>query len=224
MRYSILKSPAQRQGLLRRRNAPFDLGERKAIVALKKGKAELQWCALVCMAGAVAGHAAVTTTGQNLSVTIQPMAKISVATPNVTLAAGSGVFASYTASAVVLQYKVRTTTFGTSSGVTLRVTSDFSPASPVTGPSAARNELTYTCSNATVPTGTACSGPITAGSGSSNVLTFAAKVCSGLGNSGGNNCSASFPNQISVNFTLLNNPQTAVGGYTATITYTVSAT
>ena len=118
-------------------------------------------------------------------------------------------------STLALNYEARTTPTG-SGRITLQVTSDFAPTG---GPSAAKGTLTYTCAGATL--GTACSGSQTASTTAQTpVLTVPASSCTG----GGGACSAQDPNTMNLTFTLVDDPAYQTGSYSATITFTISAT
>jgi hypothetical protein len=53
-----------------------------------------------------------------------------------------------------------------------------------------------------------------------NVVTIPAGVCTGAGAP----CNNASPNTVSVNFTLTDDPKYKTGTYTATLTWTISAT
>lgn len=116
---------------------------------------------------------------------------------------------------LALNYEARTTPTG-SGRITLQITSDFTPTG---GPSAASGALTYTCGSAAL--GTPCSGSQTASTTAQTpVLTLPASSCTG----GGGACSAQDPNTMNLTFTLVDNPTYQTGSYSATITFTISAT
>ena len=118
-------------------------------------------------------------------------------------------------STLALKYETRTTPTG-SGRITLQVTTDFAPAG---GPSATKGTLTYTCGGATL--GTACSGSQTASTTAQTpVLTLPGSSCTG----GGGACSAQDPNTMNMTFTLVDDPAYQTGSYSATITFTISAT
>lgn len=152
-------------------------------------------------------------TGTNtLSVTVAAEAAISVDSATTLTEAGSS-FANYTGTTNLL-YKIRTgKTTGTGS-ITSQVTADFSGAGgpSVASPPTAGDTLSYTCT-VSAP-GTACSGSQTSSTSvAKNVATFGANASSTTsGNSG------------SVSWTLTNDPKYATGSYSATITFTISAT
>jgi hypothetical protein len=129
------------------------------------------------------------------------------------LAALGTIFNPYTGT-TNLTYKIRTTQSTGTGNVTLKVTSDFSPANgpSVTTPPSAGDALTYTCT-ATAPA-TGCSSATTASTASAtSVATFGAGASS-----------ANAGNAASTVWSLTNDPVYHTGSYTATVTYTISAT
>jgi len=153
------------------------------------------------------------TTTQTLSATISPVGRL-VLPGSTTLTAAGTTFQPFTGTLAV-SYEVRTTAAGGGS-ITLRVSSDFTPAG---GPTAANGVLTYTCGAAGL--GTACSGTQTASTTAQTpVLTVPAAACTG----GGGACSGQDPNTINLNFTLTDQPAYATGTYTAQVTLLISAT
>ena len=126
-------------------------------------------------------------------------------------------FANYTATSN-LTYYVRTTQGSGSGSITLKVTTDFSPAGgPSVGtPPSTGDALTYTCTVAAPGnngTATPCSGSQTASvSSSTAVATF-----------GPDARSSKTGNSASTSWTLTNDPAYQTGSYTATVTYTISA-
>jgi hypothetical protein len=128
------------------------------------------------------------------------------------------VFSNYTGS-ISITYRARTTlTTGTGAITVQALSGDFSPAG---GPTLASGTLKYTCSGATL--GTNCSGTQTVSTASAtNVVALPAAACTG----GGSPCSTANPNTVTINFTLTNDPQyqTSASGYSATLTFTISAT
>jgi len=118
-------------------------------------------------------------------------------------------------SAVAVNFEVRTSPVG-GGKITLQVSSDFSPAG---GPSAAGGALTYVCGSANL--GTPCSGTQTASTTAQTpVLTLPASACTG----GGGTCSSQDPNSVNLTFTLTDDPGYSTGTYSATVTFTISAT
>jgi hypothetical protein len=127
-----------------------------------------------------------------------------------------GIFGDYTAT-TPFTYYVRTITAGT---ITVQITSDFSTGGVGGGPSVATpptstDTLTYTCAAAAPVTGSAtpCATAQTASTGSAtNVVSFGTTTQSAkAGNSG------------STSWTLTNDPAYKAGSYSATATYTISA-
>lgn len=146
-----------------------------------------------------------------LSVTVGAEASISVTNSTTTLAGAA--FADYTGT-TNLVYRIRTSP-GTGTGtITAQVTSDFSGSDgpSVATPPTAGDALTYTCT-VSAP-GTACSGTQTASTTAPTpVASFGADARSE--NAG---------NSASVAWILTNDAQYQAGTYTATVTFTISAT
>jgi hypothetical protein len=148
-----------------------------------------------------------------LSVNVAAEASIAIVTATTPLTSATGLFADYTGT-TSFTYKIRTTQTTGTGVVNVKITSDFAGAGgpSVASPPTAGDTLTYACTVA-LP-GTACTGPITAlTTATTNVATFGADARSAkAGNSG------------SVVWTLTNDPQYKTGAYSATATFTISAT
>ena len=146
-----------------------------------------------------------------LSVTVGAEAAIEVLNGSTALTGAA--FADYTGTTNFL-YKIRTNPGSGSGTITVQVTGDFSPDNgpSVASPPTAGDALTYTCT--VVAPGTACSGTQTADTGSATpVASFGADARSdNAGNSG------------SVAWTLTNDSKYQANTYTATVTFTISAT
>jgi len=159
------------------------------------------------------------TVTQTLRVVISPLGNL-FAFPNSVALSRSGVaFNSYTGT-LRIQYRGRTTQATGTGTITVQATADFAPAG---GPSIATppntsDVLTYTCSSATL--GTPCSGQQKVSTNAStNVVTLSASQCTG----GGGPCSSTDPDTVDLMFTLSDDPQYKVGSYSATLTFTISA-
>ncbi len=136
--------------------------------------------------------------------------QINTTTTNLTSAS---TFGDYTGT-TNLTYKVRTTQSTGAGNITLKVTSDFSPAGgpSVATPPNAGDALAYTCTSSNP--GTACSGSQTSSTSSPTpVVSFGAGANSAIGG-----------NSASVAWDLTNDPAYKTGSYSATVTFTVSAT
>jgi hypothetical protein len=177
-------------------------------------------CRLATALFLMAGFGGVSAFGQfaasgttTLSVTVPAEASISITTATTTLSSTPGLFVDYTGT-TAFTYKIRTTQSTGTGAVNVKITSDFAGAGgpSVATPPSAGDALTYNCTVAAP--GTACTGPVTAlTTATTNVATFGADAHSGLaGNSG------------SVSWTLTNDPAYKTGTYTATATFTISAT
>ena len=147
-----------------------------------------------------------------LSVTVGAEASISVTNSTTTLT-GTAAFANYTGTTNLL-YKIRTSPGSGTGAITAQVTTDFSPAGgpSVASPPTAGDALTYTCTVAAP--GTACTGTQTA---STTVSTPVAAFGAGAG-------TASAGNAASLAWILTNDAVYQPGTYSATVTFTISAT
>jgi hypothetical protein len=123
----------------------------------------------------------------------------------------AGNFAAYSGSST-FTYQVRTSASGAGS-VTVKVTTDFSPGSgPSVGtPPTAGDVLSYISTTGGV--GTGASSTTASTSADTTVLTFGSGISSSATGDLGN-----------MAWTLTDDPKYATGSYTATITYTISAT
>ncbi|HUP05294.1 MAG TPA: hypothetical protein VMU19_14955 [Bryobacteraceae bacterium] len=148
----------------------------------------------------------------SLSVAVAAEAAISVTTATTNLTAGATAFTNYTGS-TSFSYKVRTSSGSGSGSITLEITTDFAPTggpsvgSPLTG-----DTISYTCSTSGV--GTACTGSQTPSTtAQTNVLSFTKNIHSSKAGDSG-----------SVSWTIPDDPAYPTGTYTATATFTISAT
>ena len=148
-----------------------------------------------------------------VSVTVAAEAAIRIDTATTGLTATGTIFNDYTGT-TNFTYKVRTTQTGGTGNIQLQVTSDFSPSGgpSVASPPSGGDTLAYTCT-VSAP-GTACSGSQTSSTTAATaVATFGANAHSTkAGNTG------------STAWTLSNDPVYVTGSYSATVTYTISAT
>ena len=159
--------------------------------------------ALSMAASAVAQSTGTTT----LSVTVGAAAQITVSTSNTSLTSSGTVFQPYTGT-TTFSYKIRTSTSGGAGSVTVQITSEFSPT---TGPDA-DDDLSFTCGG--TGAGTKCSGSQDASTSTAkNAITFGADAHSA--NSGDTG---------TLSWRLQNQPQYETGSYSATATFTISAT
>ena len=169
--------------------------------------------AVLAVTGAASAQTFAATGTTTMSVSITAEASLAVNTATTTLTSSGGIFAPFTGT-TNLTYKMRTTQSTGTGTITAKVTTDFSP---VNGPSVAvppngADLLTYTCTVASP--GTACSGTQTAStSAQTSVATFGAGASS-----------AQAGNTASLTWGLGNDPLYKTGSYTATVTFTVSAT
>ncbi len=168
---------------------------------------------IVCLVMAGACRADTGSATQQLSAQLGAIGKLSVPASLLLTASGT-TFMAFSGN-LSLSYRVRTT-LGGGGTITLRATSDFSPAG---GPLISAGALTYACIGATL--GAACSGTSAVSStGQTLVVAIPGQACTG----GGGACSVADPNSISINFILLNDPGYQTGTYSAQLTFTISAT
>ena len=148
-----------------------------------------------------------------VSVTVGAEASIQIDTGTTGLTSSGTLFSDYTGT-TNYTYKVRTTKSGGTGTITLRVTSDFSPAGgpSVTTPPSGGDALTYTCT--VVAPASACSSQTSSTSASTAVASFGADARSAKAGNAGN----------AVNWTLTNDPVYQTGSFNSTATFTISAT
>jgi len=165
---------------------------------------------VILMAPAAFGQFAATGT-TSVSVTVAAEAAIRIDTATTTLTAPS-LFADYVGT-TSFTYKVRTGTASGAGTITLQVTSDFGAGGPsVATPPSAGDTLAYTCTVAAPATG--CTGSLNAStSAATSVATFSHDAHSLKAGTTG-----------STGWVLTNDPVYKVGTYSATVTYTISAT
>jgi hypothetical protein len=164
-------------------------------------------------------QAATLTTTQTLTADISPEGGL-FSFPNTVTLANAGTTLSNFAGSLSIQYRERTTQSTGGGSITVKATADFTPTGgpSMASPPSTGDALSYTCSGATL--GTNCSGTQTVStSTATNVVTFSASECTG----GGGSCSSSSPNTVTVNFTLTDDPKYHTGSYSATLTFTISA-
>ena len=161
-------------------------------------------------------HAQLGTSTGTTTVTVAPVAEaaLNITNGSTPLISSGTNFTNYTGS-TGLTYFIRTTQSGGSGSITLKVTSDFSPANgpSVTTPPNTGDKLAYTCTLSGA--GTACTGSVTSStSASTSVATFGADAHT-----------ATFPggDTATTTWTLTNDPKYKTGSYTATVTFTISA-
>ena len=147
-----------------------------------------------------------------LSVAVAAEAAIAINTSTTNLTTTGTTFADFTGS-TNFTYKLRTSAASGTGSVVLQITSDFNGTGgpKVATPPTSGDALTYTC---TVASGTACSSAQTAStSATTSVASFGADAHSAKAGDSG-----------SVSWTLTNDPVYKTGTYTATATFTISAT
>ena len=163
-------------------------------------------------------HAQSTTGATTINVTVAAEAALTVTTGTTNLTSTGTTFNNYTGT-TNLTYFIRTTLAGGTGNIVLQITSDFSPTGgPSVGtPPTAGDTLAYTCTVANPGnngTATACSGSVTSStSAQTSVAAFGADARS---LKAGNSASAAW--------TLTNDAKYKTGSYSATATFTISAT
>jgi hypothetical protein len=164
-------------------------------------------------------QAATLTTTQTLKAVISPLGGLFSFPNSVTLTKTGTTFTNFTGS-LTIQYDARTTQSTGGGSITVKATSDFTPTGgpSIASPPSTGDALTYACSGASL--GTNCSGTQTVSTTTStNVVTLSASECTG----GGGSCSSASPNTVTLNFTLTDDPVYKTGSYSATLTFTISA-
>ena len=158
-------------------------------------------------------------TTQTLEATIVPLGGLFTLTSPMSLSkayANSNSFAG----TMTLNYRARTSEGGGEGIITVKATSDFSPSGgpSIANPPSPGDAFTYTCSGTTL--GIPCFGTqFVSTTAATKVLWIGASACTG----GGFPCSASDPNSANVIFYLSDDPKYKTGSYTATLTWTISA-
>jgi hypothetical protein len=153
-----------------------------------------------------------TTGTTTMSVAVAAEGGLTVNTTTTTFTESGANFSPYTGT-TSLTYYIRTTPTSGSGSIVLKVTTDFSPSGgPSVGtPPTSGDALKYTCTVSSP--GTACSGSQTSSTSSTtSVGTFGADAHSTFAG-----------NSASVAWTLTNDPVYKVATYTATVTFTISA-
>ena len=172
--------------------------------------------AVLCACSSSAFGQFLATGNTQLSVAVGAESAISVttATTSFTEASGAGIFGAPFTGTTNFSYKVRTKLSGGSGTITVKVTSDFGAGGPSVGSPPIGDAITYTCTAAA--SGTPCTGSVAASTGSAtSVATFGADAHStaGTGSSDAGSVTWSIPND----------PVYKTGTYTATATFTISA-
>jgi hypothetical protein len=159
------------------------------------------------------------TVTQTLNVTVVPLGGLFMQAEPLALTKTGTNFNSFTGT-ITLSYRARTRQ-GTGQGIiTVKATSDFAPVGgpSIANPPGAADKFTYTCSGATL--GVSCSGIQTVSTTTStNVVSLGASACTG----GGVPCSTANPNSANVTFILTDDSKYKTGSYSATLTWTISA-
>ena len=179
------------------------------------------WLTLASLAITLAPNSAVAQNiaTQTLQATIVPLGGLYIQAAPVVLIKSSIAFNSF-AGTTKLSYRARTSQSTGQGAITVKTTADFTPVGgpSINLPPSVGDTFTYTCSGATL--GASCSGIQTLSTtAATNVVTIGASVCTG----GGAPCSTANPNTANVTFTLSDDPKYKTGAYSATLTWTISA-
>jgi hypothetical protein len=170
----------------------------------------------------VSTHAQTTLGTQTLTLIAQPDGLLYGFPNSVTLSKAGTLFNSYTG-AVTIQYRARTTAASGTGSITVKASTDFVCASGgpcITTPPTVGDALTYTCTGATLGSNCAGTQTVSTGAGTNVVTAIPAAACTG----GGSPCSTADPNTVNLNFSLTDDPKYKTGSYSATLTFTISAT
>jgi len=178
---------------------------------------------IVCGLAPVIANAQTTTLGtQTLTLITQPDALLYGFPSSLTLTKAGTLFNSY-AGTITIQYRARTTLVTGTGSITVKASTDFVCASGgpcITTPPTAGDALSYTCSGATLGSNCAGTQTVSTGVATSVVAAIPAAACTG----GGSPCSTADPNTVSLTFNLTDDPKYKTGSYSATLTFTISAT
>ena len=156
---------------------------------------------------------------QTLNATIVPEGSLVTLTSPLVLSKTNGTSSVFSGS-VTLSYRARTSQGNGQGSVTLKATSDFAPSGgpSIAHPPSSVDQFTYTCSGATL--GVSCSGvQAISTTSATNVISIGPSACTG----GGGPCSSTDPNSANVTFSLSDDPKYKTGSYSATLTWTISA-
>ncbi len=156
----------------------------------------------------VAGLAQAQTTS-SLSVTVGAVASIVINSARTTFSTPATPFASFLGT-TNFTYKIRT---GNTSGTGSIVVALSGPLTGTSSDTIALSNLSYVCTDVAPASGTACSSGVTASTTATNVASFGANNHSADGGTPGN----------SLAWTLVNNPSYVADTYSATATFTISA-
>jgi len=159
------------------------------------------------------------TVTQTLNVTVVPLGGLFMQSTPLVLIKSANSVSGYTGT-ITLSYRARTR-LGTGQGtITVKATSDFTPTGgpSIANPPSSTDKFIYTCSGATL--GVSCSGiQVVSTTAATNVVSLGASACTG----GGAPCSTANPNSANVTFILPDDPKYKTGSYSATLTWTISA-
>ena len=162
-----------------------------------------------------AQFAATGTTTLSVAVAAESAISVTTGTTSLTEASGAGIFGAPYTGTTNFSYKVRSTKVGGGGSITVKITSDFAAGGPSVATPPTGDAMTYTCTAAA--SATACTGSVTASTASATtVATFATDAHSTAGTASSDSGS--------VVWTLPNDPVYKTGTYTATATFTISAT
>ncbi len=159
------------------------------------------------------------TATQTLQATIVPLGGLFTQASQISLTKTGTTFNAFSGT-MTLNYRARTSQGMGQGIITVKATVDFMPAGgpSISTPPSAGDKFTYTCSGASL--GTSCSGTQTVSTTTAtSVVSLGASACTG----GGAPCSTADPNSANVTFILTDDPKYKTGSYSATLTWTISA-
>jgi hypothetical protein len=159
------------------------------------------------------------TATQTLQATIVPLSGLFTQASQISLTKSGTSFNGFSGT-MTLNYRARTSQGMGQGTITVKATADFMPAGgpSISTPPSAGDKFTYTCSGASL--GSSCSGTQTVSTTTATtVVSLGASACTG----GGAPCSTADPNSSNVTFILTDDPKYKTGSYSATLTWTISA-
>jgi hypothetical protein len=185
---------------------------------MKKTSKIISNLAVALLLTASLAHAQSATGATTINVTVAAEAALTITTGTTNLTSTGTTFNNYTGT-TNLTYFVRTTATGGNGSIKLQVTTDFSPAGgpSVATPPSAGDALAYTTSG----TQPGSNGTATYYAASQNASTSAQTNVTAFSTDARSDKAG---NSSSVAWTLTNDPKYKTGSYSATVTFTISAT
>ena len=164
------------------------------------------------MAGAAQAQSFAASGTTNVALHVPAEAALSIGAATTNLNTSDTIFGAPFVGTTNFTYMIRTGS-ATTGNISLKVTTDFPTGGPQIASLPSGDALTYTCT-ATSSSGSACGSAQTASTSSTTpVVGFGAQAHSAKAGDAG-----------SVSWSMTNDPVYAVGDWTATVTFTISAT